>query len=120
MTTIRELWRRHIAWRFTGTATYERKARATVVLREAPIDGSTCLKCHRQREDGRFKLCQRCRTMASLNSKRRRTRLALKGACVKCGHARDSDHVVCSPCRSAERARYRARADTNPTEGMRP
>ena len=104
-----DLWRRHIAWRLARTVTHERKARATVVLRKLPISSSSCVKCPREREDGRFKLCQRCRMRASYNSKKRRVRLARKGACVKCGRQRDSYHIVCTSCRASERARYHAR-----------
>ena len=112
-----DLWRRHVAWRFCKTSTHERRTRATVVLRELPISSSTCVKCHREREDGRFKLCQHCRLRANYHSKKRRGRLARKGACPKCGHSRDSDHIVCTSCRDAERARYHARADTNQRKG---
>ena len=115
--TILAVWTKHVAWRFARTATHERKARATVVLRALPISSSTCVKCHRQREDGRFKLCQRCRNRASYHSKKRRKRLARKGACVKCGRQRDSYHIVCTSCRASERARYHARADTNQRKG---
>ena len=100
---------KHVAWRFSRTSAYERKAQATVVLREAPRDGSTCVRCHRTRDNPQYKHCQRCRTRASLNQKKRRTRLARKGACVKCGRHRDSDYIVCTACRARERARYHAR-----------
>ena len=105
-----DLWRRHVAWRLARTVTHERKARATVVLRELPISSSTCVKCYRPREDARFKLCQHCRNRASFHSKKRRVRLAHKGACGKCGRQRDSDHIVCTSCRASERARYHARS----------
>ena len=115
--TLKTLWRRHVAWRFCRTSAYERKARATVVLREAPRDGSACVKCHRPRDDERFKHCQRCRTRASLNQGKRRKRLARKGACVKCGRDRDSDHIVCTACRARERDRYHARGGANQGRG---
>ncbi len=101
------LWMRHIAWRVARRAPTPSAAGAP----DAPVRAlAGCVRCGKPRDDGRFKLCSRCRTRASLNQTKRRKRLALKGACVKCGRPRDSDHIVCSPCRARERRRYYARA----------
>ena len=62
------------------------------------------VRCSKPRED--IKHCRRCRMMASLNQTRRRLALNRKGACPKCGRARDDDRAVCSGCRARERARY--------------
>ena len=111
------LWKRHFAWRFARTSTYQHKARATVVVREIRNEAEDCVKCHRARDDARFKHCARCRTRASLNQTKRRKRLAREGACVKCGRKRDSDHIVCSACRARERDRYHARGGANQGRG---
>ena len=110
-------WQAHIGWRFVRTSTHERQTRKTVVLRELPPDSGSCAKCHRARDDARFKLCRRCRTRAAIYQKKRRTRRLLTGGCSKCGRARDSDHLICTTCRASERARYHARGGANQGRG---
>ena len=93
---IGQWWTKNLAWRFKPTP-----------AKAAPTGG--CVRCSKPREDNQFKHCRRCRTLASLNQTRRRLALNRKGACPKCGGARDDDKVVCAGCRARERERYRLR-----------
>ena len=84
------------------------KAVPTPPKAASPMEGG-CSKCLRPREDKSFKLCARCRTMASVNAVRRRKVLQRKGACPKCSGPRDGDNLVCSGCLAKARKRYHQR-----------
>ena len=100
-------WARHVAWRLMPTPAPLKAARIpTPAKADAPNVDAGCVRCSKPREDNNFKHCRRCRMMASLNQTRRRLALNRKGACPKCGRARDDDRAVCSGCRARERARY--------------
>ena len=106
---IGQWWTKNLAWRFKPTPAPppSRAARVPTPAKAAPTGG--CVRCSKPREDNQFKHCRRCRTLASLNQTRRRLALNRKGACPKCGGARDDDKVVCAGCRARERERYRLR-----------
>ncbi len=109
-------WTKHVAWRFMPTPATPKavptpatpKAVPTPPKAASPMEGG-CSKCLRPREDKSFKLCARCRTMASVNAVRRRKVLQRKGACPKCSGPRDGDNLVCSGCLAKARKRYHQR-----------
>ena len=103
-----DLWRTHIAWRFARTASSPDTPSGSNPGGSRSVR-LACAKCHRSREDARFKLCKRCRVMAANTAKRRRSRLARAGLCAKCGGSRNGDHIICGQCRASTRAHYHAR-----------
>ena len=104
--TLKTLWRRHVAWRFSRRAPTPTAAGAP----DAPVsDGVGCVRCGKPRDDRQLKHCHRCRTRASLNQTKRRKMLVRHAKCPKCGKPRDDDFTVCSGCRARERRRYYAR-----------
>ena len=99
-----------MAWRLLPTPATLDKAARMPPPKAAPTTGDgVCVRCSKPREDKLFKHCRRCRTLASVNQARRRKVLHRKGACSKCGRARDDDKLVCTGCRARERQRYRQR-----------
>ena len=123
-------WKRHVAWRLRpASARDTSSSRATKLQARKPerassmetpsapprprpvvAPGAGCAKCAKPREDETFKMCRRCRSMASHNATRRRRVHQRKGACSKCGGPRDGDNLVCSGCRAYARQKYAERA----------
>ena len=101
---IRAWWADHIAWRLRPAS-----ATASSPGRGGPPEGVFCGRCSRPREDLRFKMCFRCRTMTRFNQDERRKKLVRTGACPKCGGPRDDGNSVCSGCLAKERDRYQRR-----------
>ena len=93
-------WATNIAWRLRPTsATRHHRVKYR----------GKCKRCHKPREDKLFMHCRRCRAQACMIQARRRAALVERGACPRCGGARDDDGVACSSCRAKERIWHKQR-----------